>query len=73
MLLNVFYLVGSFGHIMILYLCFSSVLAQSWEVSYQQDTPVAPRFDVNAPDLYIPGKLWNGCCNEDLKKKKPED
>ncbi|XP_028274780.1 protein YIF1B isoform X5 [Parambassis ranga] len=27
---------------------------QNWEVSYQQDTPVAPRFDVNAPDLYIP-------------------
>uniref|UniRef100_A0A671QWC1 Protein YIF1 n=1 Tax=Sinocyclocheilus anshuiensis TaxID=1608454 RepID=A0A671QWC1_9TELE len=26
----------------------------NWEVSYQQDTPVAPRFDVNAPDLYIP-------------------
>uniref|UniRef100_A0A8C8ZZ36 Protein YIF1 n=1 Tax=Prolemur simus TaxID=1328070 RepID=A0A8C8ZZ36_PROSS len=26
-----------------------------WEVQYQQDTPVAPRFDVNAPDLYIPG------------------
>ncbi|XP_016887628.1 protein YIF1B isoform X1 [Cynoglossus semilaevis] len=27
---------------------------QNWEVNYQQDTPVAPRFDVNAPDLYIP-------------------
>lgn len=27
---------------------------QNWEVCYQQDTPVAPRFDVNAPDLYIP-------------------
>lgn len=27
---------------------------QNWEVLYQQDTPVAPRFDVNAPDLYIP-------------------
>uniref|UniRef100_A0A8D2L4D9 Protein YIF1 n=1 Tax=Varanus komodoensis TaxID=61221 RepID=A0A8D2L4D9_VARKO len=25
-----------------------------WQVQYQQDTPVAPRFDVNAPDLYIP-------------------
>ena len=24
-------------------------------MQYQQDTPVAPRFDVNAPDLYIPG------------------
>uniref|UniRef100_A0A287CTK1 Protein YIF1 n=1 Tax=Ictidomys tridecemlineatus TaxID=43179 RepID=A0A287CTK1_ICTTR len=30
-------------------------LHQDWEVQYQQDTPVAPRFDVNAPDLYIPG------------------
>ncbi|MEE6516972.1 hypothetical protein FKM82_026861 [Ascaphus truei] len=28
---------------------------QDWEVRYQQDTPVAPRFDINAPDLYIPG------------------
>lgn len=28
---------------------------QDWEVQYQQDMPVAPRFDVNAPDLYIPG------------------
>ncbi|KAE8585577.1 hypothetical protein XENTR_v10021365 [Xenopus tropicalis] len=27
---------------------------QDWEVRYQQDTPVAPRFDINAPDLYIP-------------------
>ncbi|XP_029373908.1 protein YIF1B isoform X2 [Echeneis naucrates] len=27
---------------------------ENWEVSYQQDSPVAPRFDVNAPDLYIP-------------------
>ncbi|XP_067363620.1 protein YIF1B isoform X1 [Channa argus] len=27
---------------------------ENWEVCYQQDTPVAPRFDVNAPDLYIP-------------------
>lgn len=29
-------------------------MLQNWEVSYLQDTPVAPRFDVNAPDLYIP-------------------
>lgn len=27
---------------------------QEWGVRYQQDTPVAPRFDINAPDLYIP-------------------
>ncbi|XP_058051170.1 protein YIF1B isoform X6 [Ahaetulla prasina] len=28
--------------------------ALDWQVRYQQDPPVAPRFDVNAPDLYIP-------------------
>lgn len=33
----------------------SPLSPQDWEVQYQQDTPVAPRFDVNAPDLYIPG------------------
>lgn len=33
----------------------SPLSLQDWEVQYQQDTPVAPRFDVNAPDLYIPG------------------
>lgn len=27
---------------------------QEWGIKYQQDTPVAPRFDINAPDLYIP-------------------
>ncbi|XP_076002641.1 protein YIF1B isoform X2 [Genypterus blacodes] len=27
---------------------------KNWEVSYQQDCPVAPCLDVNAPDLYIP-------------------
>ncbi|XP_073081858.1 protein YIF1B isoform X3 [Manis javanica] len=29
-----------------------------WEVQYQQDMPVAPRFDVNAPDLYIPAMAF---------------
>lgn len=33
----------------------SHLSPQDWEVQYQQDTPVAPRFDINAPDLYIPG------------------
>lgn len=33
----------------------SQLSPQDWEVQYQQDTPVAPRFDINAPDLYIPG------------------
>ncbi|KAF5926385.1 hypothetical protein HPG69_015583 [Diceros bicornis minor] len=36
-------------------LLFFPYLHQDWEVQYQQDTPVAPRFDINAPDLYIPG------------------
>ncbi|XP_043927925.1 protein YIF1B-A-like [Protopterus annectens] len=31
---------------------------QNWEVMYQQDTPVAPRFDINAPDLYIPAMAF---------------
>jgi len=28
---------------------------QEWSIKYDQDQPVAPRFDENAPDLYIPG------------------
>ncbi|CAH0728683.1 unnamed protein product, partial [Brenthis ino] len=27
---------------------------QDWFVKYDQDSPVQPRYDVNAPDLYIP-------------------
>uniref|UniRef100_A0A9J7Y1Q5 Protein YIF1 n=1 Tax=Cyprinus carpio carpio TaxID=630221 RepID=A0A9J7Y1Q5_CYPCA len=27
---------------------------QDWEVRYHRDTPLIPRHDVNAPDLYIP-------------------
>ncbi|KAJ8338075.1 hypothetical protein SKAU_G00370410 [Synaphobranchus kaupii] len=27
---------------------------QDWEVRYHRDTPLTPRYDVNAPDLYIP-------------------
>ncbi|XP_058051169.1 protein YIF1B isoform X5 [Ahaetulla prasina] len=34
--------------------------ALDWQVRYQQDPPVAPRFDVNAPDLYIPGRARAG-------------
>jgi len=39
---------------------------QDWSIKFDQDSPVAPRFDVNAPDLYIPGRLdqvnnyWTG-------------
>ena len=25
-----------------------------WSVRYNQDEPVAPRYEINAPDLYIP-------------------
>ncbi|XP_055519720.1 protein YIF1B isoform X2 [Leucoraja erinacea] len=31
---------------------------QNWEVQYQQDTPVAPRVEINAPDLYIPAMAF---------------
>lgn len=30
---------------------------------YQQDTPVAPRFVVNAPNLYIPGMFLAPPCH----------
>ncbi|XP_068034220.1 protein YIF1B-like isoform X4 [Anomalospiza imberbis] len=36
----------------------SHVEGNDWQVRYQQDTPVAPRFDVNAPDLYIPAMAF---------------
>ncbi|XP_044744921.1 protein YIF1B [Coccinella septempunctata] len=26
----------------------------NWSIKYEQDTPVQPRFEINAPDLYIP-------------------
>lgn len=52
---------------------------QDWEVQYQQDTPVAPRFDINAPDLYIPGcplpplpgHVWDRCLGAWCKKGFP--
>ncbi|KAM9326463.1 protein YIF1B [Gastrophryne carolinensis] len=39
-------------------LLFFPYMHRDWEVRYQQDTPVAPRFDVNAPDLYIPAMAF---------------
>uniref|UniRef100_A0A673T0Q2 Protein YIF1 n=1 Tax=Suricata suricatta TaxID=37032 RepID=A0A673T0Q2_SURSU len=39
-------------------LLFFPYLHQGWEVQYQQDMPVAPHFDVNAPDLYIPAMAF---------------
>jgi len=27
---------------------------QDWSIKYEQDEPVQPRFEINAPDLYIP-------------------
>lgn len=29
-------------------------LLQDWSLKYDQDNPVQPRYDINAPDLYIP-------------------
>lgn len=34
-------------------------LFQNWSIKFDQDQPVAPRFDENAPDLYIPGMTAN--------------
>lgn len=31
---------------------------QDWEVRYHRDTPLPPRHDVNAPDLYIPSMAF---------------
>uniref|UniRef100_A0A8C7V362 Yip1 interacting factor homolog A (S. cerevisiae) n=7 Tax=Salmoninae TaxID=504568 RepID=A0A8C7V362_ONCMY len=31
---------------------------QDWEVRYHRDTPLTPRHDVNAPDLYIPSMAF---------------
>ncbi|XP_026136840.1 protein YIF1A-like [Carassius auratus] len=31
---------------------------QDWEVRYHRDTPLIPRHDVNAPDLYIPSMAF---------------
>ena len=29
---------------------------KDWTVHYQQTEPIAPRLEINAPDLYIPGR-----------------
>ena len=34
-----------------------SCCLQDWSIKYNQDEPVAPRYEVNAPDLYIPGMV----------------
>ena len=31
---------------------------KDWSVKYNQDAPVQPKFDVNAPDLYIPSMAY---------------
>ncbi|MBN3302389.1 YIF1A protein, partial [Amia calva] len=31
---------------------------QDWEVRYHRDSPLTPRHDVNAPDLYIPSMAF---------------
>ncbi|KAK2170727.1 hypothetical protein LSH36_1g23005 [Paralvinella palmiformis] len=36
---------------------------QDWTIKYNQDEPVTPRYDINAPDLYIPGGCYvHVCC-----------
>ena len=32
---------------------------QDWSLQYNPEEPVAPRYDVNAPDLYIPGEVYH--------------
>lgn len=36
---------------------YPNYVLQDWSIKYNQDEPVAPRYEVNAPDLYIPGKF----------------
>lgn len=31
---------------------------QDWSLKYDQDNPVQPRYDLNAPDLYIPAMAY---------------
>lgn len=33
---------------------FFCAFLQDWSLKYDQDNPVQPRYDLNAPDLYIP-------------------
>lgn len=30
------------------------IILQDWSIKYEQDNPVQPRYEINAPDLYIP-------------------
>merc|ERR1712226_721016 len=54
-------------------------LHKEWQVSFNQDDPVAPQFDVNVPDLYIPSMafvtyiLLAGVCLGIKNKFSPED
>ena len=32
--------------------------SQDWTIRYSQEEPVAPRYEVNAPDLYIPSMAF---------------
>lgn len=41
---------------------------QDWAVKYDQDEPVPPRYDVNAPDLYIPSKKHQGAGKHNVTK-----
>lgn len=33
---------------------FIMLFLQDWSLKYDHENPVQPRFDLNAPDLYIP-------------------
>jgi hypothetical protein len=33
------------------------VYFKDWSVKYDQNEPVPPKLDSNAPDMYIPGKF----------------
>lgn len=33
---------------------------KNWSIKYNKAEPIAPRYEINAPDMYIPGKI--ACC-----------
>ena len=33
-----------------------NVSFQNWSIKYNKAEPIAPRYEINAPDMYIPGK-----------------
>ena len=45
------------GHCCNIYKCYCNYSFQNWSVQYNKSEPVAPRYEINAPDLYIPGMV----------------